>query len=338
MKPVNCSVIIPAYNAQATLNQCLDALKEQSVDPDSYEIIVIDDGSVDATAVIAANYGVRVHTQPNQGPAAARNKGAEMATGDLILFTDSDCVPDHDWIREMTAPFADAAITGVKGAYRTRQKELTARFAQAEFQDRFNLLGQSEFIDMVDTYSAGFRRRVFLSAGGFDTSFPVANNEDTEFSYRLASQGHKLVFNPRAIVFHTHPATLRKYLTVKFKRGYWRIIVYARYPDKAVKDSYTPGIIKLQSLIMACLMALLPVCFFSTPVLLVVVVMAVLVLASAIPFAGSIYPEDRVLALAAPFFVLLRSMVFACGSIAAIISIVLGKTGVGGKPSTPSPD
>lgn len=190
----------------------------KSVAQTDYEIIVVDDGSDDNTARRVAQFPVAYHYQKNQGPAVARNKGVTLTTGSSILFT--DCVPDRHWLVNMTAPLLEnPAISGVKGAYKTRQKSMTARFAQAEFQDRFDLLETSEFIDMVDTYSAAFQKEVFVKAGGFDPSFPVANNEDTELSYRLVSAGHSLVFKPEAFVYHTHPDTLKKYLTIKFWRG-----------------------------------------------------------------------------------------------------------------------
>ena len=124
-----------------------------------------------------------------------------------------------------------------------------ARFAQVEFEERFDMLKRVGTIDMVDTYSAGFRKEIFLKMGGFDTSFPVANNEDTEFSYRMSKLGYRMVFNPDAIVYHlNHPDTIRKYARLKFWRGYWRMVVYKKFPDKMLKDTYTPQTLKLQIL------------------------------------------------------------------------------------------
>lgn len=242
------SIVIPAHNANKTLSDTLIALKHQSISPDDYEVIVVDDGSTDETAALAHRFGANCINQPNRGPAAARNNGVRVAKGDIILFTDADCIPDWDWIRQMTLPFQNERTVGVKGAYRTRQTELAARFAQAEFEDRYDLLKKVAAIDMVDTYSAAFRQEVFITIGLFDESFPVANNEDTELSYRLCAAGYLLEFNPRALVYHRHPDSFTKYLILKFKRGYWRMVVYRNYPKKAFKDTYTPVTIKLQTL------------------------------------------------------------------------------------------
>jgi cellulose synthase/poly-beta-1,6-N-acetylglucosamine synthase-like glycosyltransferase len=313
------SVIIPAYNAEKTLSFCLKALAYQSVPEEDYEVIVVDDGSTDGTSKIAKRFNVKYIFQKNQGPAAARNRGAHDAKGDIILFTDSDCVPEHSWIQEMVSPFSDTEVVGVKGAYKTRQRELAARFAQAEFEDRYDLLQKSSFIDMVDTYSAAFRKDVFLNMGGFDESFPVANNEDTELSYRLAAAGYKLVFNPGAFVYHTHPDTFMKYLKLKFWRGYWRMVVYRRYPDKAVKDSYTPTIIKIQTMLMALSLPLIPLSWFAPNLIYLALLTWGVIIVLSFPFSLKTFKKDRPVGLISPMVVLLRSLVFAVGSLLGVV-------------------
>ena len=253
------SVIVPAYNAQKTIGQCIEALLSQKYQRENYEVIVIDDGSTDGTAEIVKTYPVKYLYQRNQGPATARNVGVKEAQGEIILFTDSDCVPSDNWIAEMVKPFEDKEVVAVKGAYKTRQKSLTARFAQLEFEERFEMLKKAESIDMVDTYSAGYRKDIFLLMGGFDPYFPVANNEDTELSYRMSKLGYKMVFNADAIVYHlNHPSSIRRYARLKFWRGYWRTVVYKRFPDKMLKDTYTPQTLKLQILSLFLLIAVTP--------------------------------------------------------------------------------
>jgi len=85
-----CSVIIPARNAARTIGECLLAVLSQSVPRSLYEIIVVDDGSTDATARIARSHNVRVIPQPPLGVAAARNTGARAARGEILLFVDAD--------------------------------------------------------------------------------------------------------------------------------------------------------------------------------------------------------------------------------------------------------
>ncbi len=240
------SVIVPAYNEAKVLPDCLAALHEQTVSRETYEVILVDDGSTDQTAAVGEEWGVRVIRQAQQGPAAARNSGAQAACGELLLFTDADCAPAPDWIAEMVKPFDDPAVVGVKGAYRTRQRTLVARFVQIEYEGKYERMQGAGDIDFIDTYAAAYRRDVFLQTGGFDTQFPTASVEDQEFSFRLAEAGHRLVFNPHAVVFHRHPETWRAYWRRKFGVGFWKVRVLAHHPGKAVSDSHTPQLLKTQ--------------------------------------------------------------------------------------------
>jgi cellulose synthase/poly-beta-1,6-N-acetylglucosamine synthase-like glycosyltransferase len=315
------SVIIPAYNAEKTINRCLDALLDQSYQRDLYEIIVVNDGSLDKTADIVKGYPVRYISQENKGPASARNKGAEAAEGEIILFTDSDCVPDKNWISEMVKPFNDPEASAVKGAYRTHQSGIVARFSQLEFEERFEMLKKVKSIDMVDTYSAGFRRDIFLRMGGFDCSFPVANNEDTELSYRMSRLGFKMVFNPDAIVYHlNHPDSIRRYARLKFWRGYWRMVVYKRFPEKMVKDTYTPQTLKLQVILSPLLAAGLPIAVFFPeyglyPFLLIVLCFIFI----SIPFILMSFKKDAIIALFSPFLLFIRAASIGLGALWGVL-------------------
>ena len=86
---------------------------------------------------------------------------------------------------------------------------------------------------------------------GYDTSFPVACAEDIELSYRMSARGWKMKFVPAAIVYHTHPDTLWRYLKKKYKFAFWRVLAVRKNPSKAVKDSHTPQLMKLQLLFAA---------------------------------------------------------------------------------------
>jgi GT2 family glycosyltransferase len=244
------SVVVPVFNGAATLGACLQALAQQTLPRASYEVIVVDDGSTDDSAAIAARHGAQVFRQANTGAAAARNRGAAAATGEILLFTDADCEPQPDWIESMLAPFADPDVVGVKGAYRTRQRSVVARFAQAEYEEKYARLAERDRIDFVDTYAAAYRRAVYHQAGGFDIAFPRATVEDQELSYRLAAAGHKLVFVPQAVVYHRHPATPWHYARRKLHLGRWKVRVHARHPARAVRDSYTPWTQKAQMVLL----------------------------------------------------------------------------------------
>ena len=296
------SVIVPAWNAEKNLALCLRSLTRQVLSKGSYEVILVDDGSTDQTAEIARRFPVVYHYQENQGPAAARNAGVFLAKGDLIFFTDADCVPDPNWLEEMAAPFARPEVTAVKGVYRTEQKDIVARFAQVEFEERFRMLEQRESIDMVDTYAAGFKKKIFMDLGGFDIRFPKANNEDTEFSYRMALQGYTMVFTPRALVRHlNHPDSVFRYFRLKFGRGFWRLMVYRMHPERMVKDSYTPQTLKLQIVVLFLgligLFVLFASLFWGT---ILLAGSSLFFLALTFPFLRIAYRHDRAVAFLSP--------------------------------------
>jgi len=254
IKARSASIIIPTFNGASRIGHCLDALVKQTAGRD-VEILVVDDGSTDNTANVVGRYSaVRLITQANAGPAAARNRGALESQGEILLFTDDDCVPTPDWLEAMLDPFKDPDVVGAKGVYRTRQKRLAARFVQIEYEDKYRLMAGLPSIDFIDTYSAGFLRDRFLEMTGYDTSFPVACAEDIELSYRMSARGWKMKFAPAAIVYHTHPDTLSRYLKKKYKFAFWRMLAVRKNPSKGVKDSHTPQIMKLQLLFAPALM------------------------------------------------------------------------------------
>lgn len=249
---MKASIIIPAYNAEKTIGNCLKALQNQSFPRKEFEVIVVDDGSTDETAAIASSFrGTIVLRQKNAGPAVARNAGAKKASGEILVFTDSDCLPEKNWLEEMLRPFKDSQIVGVQGAYKTRQKNWVARFVQFEIEERYERMKKREFIDFIGSYSAAYRRDAFLKVHGFDEKFRIASGEDPDLSFRIAKAGGKMVFNPKAVLFHSHPESIGKYWKTKFYRAYWRVRLYEKNPQKMKKDSYTPGGFKFQMMLLA---------------------------------------------------------------------------------------
>jgi len=303
------SVIIPAYNAEKLISACLDALINQTMDLSVYEIIVVDDGSTDRTVEIVKSFkNVRLIQQENKGPAAARNNGVKHAKGDIVLFTDSDCVPEKDWIEKMTQAFRDHSdIVGVKGAYKSKQKELAARFVQVEYEDKYDVLLRDKYIDFIDTYSAAFKRDVFLQFDGYDISFPLACAEDVELTFRMFSKGHKMVFNPKAIVYHTHPRSFSDYFKKKYKFAYWRMLAVKKNPDKILKDSHTPQVMKLQLLFLPLLASSLLLTMFWPNGIYFAILILMAFFASTIAFAVKAAKKDITISLLSPVILTLRS-------------------------------
>lgn len=280
------SVIVPAKDAEATIADCLQALSNQSgfrLGSD-YEIILVDDGSQDKTGQIAAALGIQVIRQPNAGPAAARNTGVQHASGDLIFFTDADCIPTQDWLACMLEPFDNTEVMGVKGAYLCNENKLVARFVQQEFEYKYQALAKLPNIDFIDTYSAAYRKSIFLENGGFDARFPVPSVEDQEFSFRLARKGYRLEFQSTARVYHRHDLDLGQYIRRKWGIGYWKAFMLRWLPEKTLSDSYTPASQRFQILLLAILLLSLVISVFYQPFLWIALAGFVMFLISAIPF------------------------------------------------------
>lgn len=315
------SVIIPAYNAESCIFDCLTSLQTQSLDRNSYEIILVDDGSVDKTVSIARSFGEKTISQANFGPATARNRGASEASGDILVFVDADCEFDYYFLQNLCLPLQqDFQIVGAQGRYLTKQTSIFARLAQYEIEERYNIYRKNKFIDMLGTYAVAYRRDVFFKNGMFDTSFPIASGEDFAFSSKLASKDYKMIFVPDAICYHRHPETLTAYFKQKYFRGYWRNLLYKKNSHILVRDNYTPQMLKLQVL----LTLLLPVCcfffvFFSIftnytiAAWLMLLVWLVVYLITIIPFMYTVIRFSKFLTIILPAFVFLRSLALATG-------------------------
>jgi GT2 family glycosyltransferase len=299
--------VIPTFNGAARIENCLAAILPQAKQHGA-EILVVDDGSTDRTAEKVAHHpGVRLIRQPNAGPAAARNRGASEATGKTILFTDDDCVPAPDWLKQMLKPFDDREVVGAKGVYRTRQESIIARFVQIEYEDRYRLMSTYRDIDFIDTYSAAFRRDLFVEMEGYDASFPVACAEDVELSYRMSARGWKMRFVSDAVVYHTHPDSLWAYLKKKYKFAFWRVLAVHKNPGKAIRDSHTPQLMKLQALFFPALLLSLAVDLAARPSVPLSAIVLGAFFASTVPFVLRAIKKDPIVAALSPVLLAARA-------------------------------
>lgn len=320
------SVVIPAYNAAATLGACLDSLAVQTYEH-PFEIIVVDDGSADETASIAESCGVQVIRTERQRPAAARNAGFRAARGSIVCCTDADCEPVPTWLAEIAAPFTDEATVAAKGTYLTRQTEIIARFVQLEYEDKYDRLLPQATIDFIDTYSAAYRRDAILAAGGFDESYDYL--EDQELSFRLAAAGQRMVFQPDAIVYHQHANSLAAYMRKKFLIGYWKVQVVRRFPAQGVSDSHTPQVMKVQmglvglfllalsAAVVATIFGLEPIGRISAWSALALGVAFVL---TTLGFVRKAWPKDPTVALLSPLLLFARALALGMGTMWGIVS------------------
>ncbi len=231
------SIVIPVHNAGKTIAQTIESCLNQNYPREDWEIIAVDDGSTDNTAEILKKYPVKYIFQENSGPAKARNNGWQNAQGEIIFFTDSDCVVPRDWVSSLLLEYNSEEISGAGGSYKILNPDnLLAACIQEEIITRH--LRMRRETNYLGSFNLSLRKNILSKIGGFDQSFRMATSEDRELSYRIIKSGGKLVFNREIRVAHFHPTNLLKYLRQQFWRIYWDMRVYINYLGMPVKDQY----------------------------------------------------------------------------------------------------
>ena len=211
------SVIVCSFNGAKTLATCLDSLGKLNYP--EYEVILVDDGSTDDTAYIAAQFPqVRYIHQSNHGLSHARNTGAAAAKGEVLAYTDSDCMADVDWLYYLIGTLVSGDYAGVGGPNITppAQNWIQACVAAAPGGPSHVLLTDT-IAEHIPGCNMAFYRWAFESAGGFDPEYRKAG-DDVDFCWRIQQAGWVIAFSPTAIVWHYRRFTLGAFL--KQQDGY----------------------------------------------------------------------------------------------------------------------
>jgi O-antigen biosynthesis protein len=211
------SVIVCSYNGGRTLAVCLDSLGKLNYP--GYEVILVDDGSTDDTAYVASQFPqVRYIHQTNHGLSHARNTGAAAATGEVLAYTDSDCMADVDWLYYLIGTLVSGDYAGVGGPNITppAQSWIQACVAAAPGGPSHVLL-TDRIAEHIPGCNMAFYRWAFESMGGFDPEYHKAG-DDVDFCWRIQQAGWVIAFSPAAIVWHYRRFTLRAFL--KQQDGY----------------------------------------------------------------------------------------------------------------------
>jgi glycosyltransferase involved in cell wall biosynthesis len=269
-KKAEISIVIPAYNASKTISETIKACLNQRVLDKKFEVIVVDDGSIDNTAEIVKKYPVRYIYQENCGPAKARNTGWKAASGKIICFTDSDCVPEEDWIEKINNKYISDDIGSVGGSYGIiNEDSLLARCIHEEIIQRHLVMPSDTY--SLGSYNLSCRRDVLEGIGGFDESYKMASGEDNDLSYRIVKSGYKLIFDKDIKVSHYYPTRIMKYLKEQFWHGFWRVKLYRDHPDMMKGDNYSGIIDYIQPPLFLVILFLTP--FISSPTLSIIVIL-----------------------------------------------------------------
>ncbi len=225
------SVVICAYNAERTMRPCLESLRK--LDYPNYEVVIVDDGSRDRTAEIAMDFPeFRLIRQPNKGLSVARNVGLRAARGEVVAYTDSDCVVDPHWLTLMMRAMVEGNLDACGGPnYAPHEDGRVEACVAASPGAPCHVLASHDRAEHLAGCNMVFTKAALETVGGFDPQFTSAG-DDVDICWRMLDAGLKLGFCPAAFVWHFRRNTIKAYYGQQ--RGYGRAeaMLYARYPER----------------------------------------------------------------------------------------------------------
>jgi GT2 family glycosyltransferase len=213
------SVVVPTKDRPRQLRECLQALGRLDYPRERLEVIVVDDGGTFDLGHVGE--AVLLRHQHSLGPGAARNTGAQAAEGDMLAFTDDDCLPERDWLRELMAAVASGSAAGGRtvNALTANPYARASQHIQDLVYAHFN--ARPEAARFLASNNLALARDAFLELGGFDADrFPEAS-EDRDLCDRWLASGRTLRYAPGAVVHHAHELDLAGFVRqhVAYGRG-----------------------------------------------------------------------------------------------------------------------
>jgi O-antigen biosynthesis protein len=209
------SVVVCTHNGGSTLPDCLAGLER--LDYPDYEVIVVDDGSTDHSAAVAAKDGVKLIKTRNRGLSSARNTGLGAATGEIVAYIDDDAQPDPHWLRYLGATFLRSHHAAVGGPNVAPPQGGVADCVASAPGGPIHVLVSDSEAEHIPGCNMAVRRDVLDAIGGFDERFRVAG-DDVDVCWRLREQGKSIGFHPGAMVWHRRRDSIRAYW--RQQRGY----------------------------------------------------------------------------------------------------------------------
>lgn len=223
------SIVIPTYRRPELLARCLQAIVNQSADPDLYEVVVADDAASESTR--AQVEGIALFVRPavryvpvadNHGPAAARNAGWRAARGQVIAFTDDDTIPEPEWVAAGLGAFErDPELAAATG-----RTEVPLPPRPTDYERNESGLATAEFI----TANCFVRRKVLEELGGFDERFRAAWREDSDLHFALLESGCKVIEVLEAVVLHPVRAAPWAVSIRLQKKSQYDALLYKKHP------------------------------------------------------------------------------------------------------------
>lgn len=217
------SVIVPVYNEEATLNDCIRSLIGSEYPKEQLELIFVNNASTDRTQGILNYYKdeIKILDEVRKGAAAARNKGILHSNGEIIAFTDADCIVDRNWLKNIVQPLQESSVGIVGGEILSvrpcnKVEEFGEKIHNHESSiTRFNHLPYAISMNWASRVS------VLKEVGLFDERF--IRNQDVDLSRRIFKKGYNIVYEGKAIVYHYNERTLLGLFRQGYVHGFWAV-------------------------------------------------------------------------------------------------------------------
>jgi O-antigen biosynthesis protein len=224
------SVVVCTHNGEATLAECLQRANALSY-PD-FEVIVVDDGSSDASAEIARAHGATLLETQHRGLGHARNAGIAAARGEIVAFLDDDAYPDQDWLHYVADQLRRGGHGGVGGPNIPPDDDgFVAECVAAAPGGPIHVLVSDREAEHVPGCNMAFRKDVLEQIGGFDERFEVAG-DDVDLCWRLHKAGYTLGFSAGAVVMHRRRDSVRRYLRQQYGYGKAEALLERKWPSR----------------------------------------------------------------------------------------------------------
>ena len=240
------SIIIPTKNNGDILEKCLTSIQNLDYPKNKYEVIIVDGYSTDNTVEIAKKYGCKVVYENVGTIGGARNIGVKIAEGEYIVFTDSDCVVDRDWLKNLIREFKDEKIASVGGPNITPEDDTEFAKCVGDVLKFLSTAGPRYgfYTDKVmeiyhnPTCNSAYRKSIFQEVGGFNPKLITCDDE--ELDYRIRKKGYKILFTPHAKVLHYRRPTWKKFAKMAWNYGIGRMQAIKLHRDMGRWYHYTP--------------------------------------------------------------------------------------------------
>ncbi len=315
------SIIIPTLNEAETIGRCLKSISRLNYPKNRLETVIVDGNSTDRTGAIAKKYGCKILTTSKRGRAAACNVGLQKASGTVIAFTDADCEVTKNWLKELVPLLLDEKTASAGGPNIAPEgdgdfaKKVDAVLAfLSKPGARYGLRSQKPMETFHNSgCNAAYRKDAFKKTGLFNESLLTC--EDEELDFRMKRAGYKIMFNPKAFVYHYRRPNWHRFTKQAYNYAYGRMQAIKLHPEMARWFHFAP--LGLFAALAALLFASV---FHSTALALFVLLSGTALLSVAI--ASIRLASGTVINFAGDYFLLISGWIayWAAGTAAGLLS------------------